>query len=119
MISMQLECYKVLIEQKSCEISILTQKKSFVAGCLIGAFSSIIGNYLITADFVGGVGELLPRVIFSAIGLTSTLLTIFFVFELKEFSVVLRNALTGFSVPFSIIDFVFLFNNVIVIINLH
>jgi hypothetical protein len=97
----------------------LTPKKSFVAGCLIGTFSSVIGNYLITAGVEGGIGELLPRVIFSTIGLTSTLLTIFFVFELKEFSVVLRNALTGFSVPFSIIDFVFLFNNVIVVINSH
>jgi hypothetical protein len=104
-----LECYKVLIGQKSCEISILEPKKFFVAGCIIGILSSVIGNYLITTDFDLTIRELLPRVIFSTIGLTSTLMTIFFIFELKEFSTVIRNALTEFSVPFSNNRFCFSF----------
>ncbi|NHI03339.1 hypothetical protein DYY67_1651 [Candidatus Nitrosotalea sp. TS] len=90
-------------------------QRSLLAGCLVGVFSSLIGNYYITIDFNSIILQLLPRIIFSSIGTISTISTILFVFELKKLPHFFRDGLVGFGIPFSAMDFVFLLNNVTVI----
>ncbi|MDE1827362.1 MAG: hypothetical protein KGH83_07215, partial [Thaumarchaeota archaeon] len=87
-------------------------QRGLLTGCLVGVFSSLIGNYYITIDFNSIILQLLPRIIFSSIGTISTISTILFVFELKKFPHSFRNGLVGFGIPFSTVDFVFLLNNV-------
>lgn len=87
-------------------------QSNFIIGSSIGVLLSFFGNHYITIHYGTFLLQLQPRVIFSGIGILGSILTIAIVFRIAKPKGYIRYGLAGFGIPLSVIDFVYLLNNV-------
>jgi H+/Cl- antiporter ClcA len=89
---------------------------SLIWAIAIGVVFGLLGNYYITLNFSTVEVQLKTRILFDGVSVIGSILTILVVFKIANPSASIKNALAGFSIPLSVIDYGFLLHTVKLIV---